>query len=166
MVTFINTLKKILGDQPCQILQHYWQGNFGLASKDQAASSISNRDVQNFQQFWLTLLTKDQIVAILTSLKSLHLQMLGLTRHCKNNSGEQAVAYRDKYLRSQGLRLVDGVYQNDQTLKADKALEKYIGTKQANVSSPSATAINPTSDSQLLRGSNGRRTKYRSTILY
>ena len=150
MATFINTLsRRSLGDRALNRFYNIiGKVAFGLASKDQAASSISNRDVQNFQQFLADPAQfKDQIRSYLNKFKILTLADARFNEAiAKNNSYEQAVAYRDKYLRSQGLRLVDGVYQNDQTLKADKALEKYIGTKQANVSSPSATAINPTSD--------------------
>lgn len=150
MNTFINTLsRRSLGDPDLNRFYNIiGKVAFGLASKDQAASSISNRDVQNFQQFLADPAQfKDQIKDYLNKFKILTLADARFNEAiAKNNTYEQAVAYRDKYLREQGMRLVGGVYQNDATIKADAALKKYIGTKQQNVSSPGATAVSPMSD--------------------
>jgi len=104
---------------------------FGLASKDQAASSISNRDVSMFRDFLADpVKNKQAIRAYLNKFKILSTAGNLYNRVLANYQGPRdplrvAEEARDKYLISQGLEETEGVWESNETKAAEKALGVY-----------------------------------------
>ena len=111
---------------------------FGLASKDQAASSISNRDVSMFRDFLADpVRNKEEVRAYLNKFKILsagdNLYNQVLAKY-KGSRDALVVAdeARSKYLLSQGLKSIEGgFWESDETLKAAQAQGYYSKFKGA-----------------------------------
>lgn len=126
-------VKKFVGDK--DLISFYniiGKVAFGLASKDQAASSISNRDVQNFRSF-----LADQ-ARPLSEVKE-YLKMFAIiseadaryqTALYRNYTLDEAREKRNEFLRSRGIRFISdpdggGTYQNAFTAEVNKVGDKY-----------------------------------------
>jgi hypothetical protein len=136
--------KQLIGDQ--SLISFYniiGKVAFGLASKDQAASSISNRDVQNFQKF---LADKSRPMSEVRE----YLNMFAVISEAdarfqaalsRRYTQDEARAERDKFLRSQGVQYVSapgggGSYQTSFTAKANGVEDKYRKAQDQQQSAP------------------------------
>lgn len=104
---------------------------FGLASKDQAASSISNRDVSMFRDFLADPVKNKQAIRaylnkfkILSTADNLYNQVLAKYQGPRD-ALTVAMEAREKYLLSQGLEETEGVWESNETKAAEKALGVY-----------------------------------------
>ena len=104
---------------------------FGLASKDQAASSISNRDVAMFRDFLADpVVNKQAIRAYLVKFRTMATAGSLYNRVLASYEGPgspvtAAREARDEYLREQGLVFNNGTWESKAQIAAEQSLNVY-----------------------------------------